>query len=349
MGIKKTLKYAIIKKSIEKKKKKAPFDSEYSEHFTLPANADLSQNNSYYFSAHGLDGESLLFRQGNRGGGNTEVWFAYKDKDGQSYVNTMQLYESNNPTSVHCAKTEQLWQFSYNGLMALTDKDNNLTSNPTNQVIETSFVGEFIANSPIFEFSRHMDSKPIARALSNEKWTEDFKTSVAHNHQVHYEQPGVVKGTLQLGKKKIEINMPAMRDHSYGKRDWSYMDRHIWLMIILEGDEHLNINMVRYPALRQLQSGYLKKGESTICIDSVTSMDDIPCNGIVPKQFKVEVIMADGTKLNVECTKEQEYIFPFANGAYVINEGLGSFKIGEKKGRGILEFGFNGNKNRWTR
>lgn len=190
-----------------------------------------------------------------------------------------------------------------------------------------------------------------------------FFANLKENHQVHYEQTGEIKGELTLNGKKKEIKLKAVRDHSYGKRDWNYMDRHIWLMALMEDGTALNISMVRYPAINELQSGYFISGnvadseddpgiysatnKKPICLDSVTPMDEIECSGGVPQEFDLNAKMADGRILNILCKKEIEYIFPFEDGAYTIHEGIGSFAFGGIKGRGILEFGFNKDRTRW--
>ncbi|MCE5330179.1 hypothetical protein LLG07_07615 [bacterium] len=78
-------------------------------------------------------------------------------------------------------------------------------------------------------------------------------------------------------------------------------------------------------------------------------MDDIECRGCVPRKFQYTVKFDDDRSFNVFCEKELEYIFPFNNGAYILFEGIGSFNIDGLRGRGIMEFGFNGDSSRWTR
>lgn len=36
-------------------------------------------------------------------------------------------------------------------------------------------------------------------------------------HQTHYEQMGHIKGTVTVDGKAQEVNMPCVRDHSFGK------------------------------------------------------------------------------------------------------------------------------------
>lgn len=36
-------------------------------------------------------------------------------------------------------------------------------------------------------------------------------------HQTHYEQMGYLKGTVLIDGKEHNLNMPCIRDHSFGK------------------------------------------------------------------------------------------------------------------------------------
>lgn len=359
MSLKYKLKVSIITSFINKSKKSNSFDENTAELFQLPEDADASMNNSYYFSAHDTNKKnSLIFRLGKRGDGSHEVWFACRDDTGACRVNREQLLNVTDcPASVKCLEEGKKWKLAFNGKLAKVFSGKDLSALTTGREAElkspqetASFEGIFTATSEIFEFSRHMDTAPIARALSREKWSRSFLNSLKENHQVHYEQQGKIEGTLILNGRSFKISCSAMRDHSYGKRDWDYMDRHIWLMALLDNGDALNVNMVRYPAVSELQTGYFISEGKTTCVDSVTSMDDLECNGHVPLAFQYTVKLSDGRTLLVSCKKELEFIFPFDDGKYTIFEGIGSFNLDNGiKGRGIIEFGFNGNVSRWSR
>ena len=384
MGFTEKLKIALAVKSIENKKKKNPFDQYFSEHFQLPQGADSSMNNSYYFSGHDQLGNSLLFRLGQRGGGEYEVWFAIKDSDGGVFVNRNQSFklikskgnsQANNNTyhkpevTVSCLETGKKWAFSFEGETYRVNPGQNKITKQLNDKVRINFKGIFDASSDIFEFSRHMDSGVLAKAIAREKWNRSFFKNINNNHQTHYEQAGEISGILTLNREERNIRIRAIRDHSFGKRDWDYMDRHIWILALLENGDVLNISMVRYPAVRELQSGYLISGHiagnsngnldssascnfqknSTVCLYRSTSIDEIECSGYVPDKLNLFVTLSDGTNLNVFCEKELELIFPFDNGVYTIHEGIGHFKCNGIKGRGIIEFGFNKDPSRWGR
>ena len=341
MSIKNKIKFSIIKKQIEKRRKQNPFDFEYAEKYEIPEGETNHPNNSYYFSLHDQNGKSLLFRLAKRENRH-ELWLIYHDTTGKSYRNRDLLANDESSASVKCVEVGKEWQFQFTGPMLQVGAENG-------EPILASLNATFKSTAPIFEFSRHADSGSSARSLANEKWNKAFLAEISENHQTHYEQAGQSAGTLQLGDEKITFDMRAMRDHSFGKRDWNYMDRHIWLMALLENGEVMNVNMVRYPAIFEMQHGYLEKDGEYVCVGSTTDMDKITLSDKTPENFVCQVNLVDGRTFEMQCEKEIEIAYTFDNGNYTIYEGIGRLSINGIKGRGVIEIGYNGNKNRWTR
>ena len=235
-------------------------------------------------------------------------------------------------------KDGQTWAIGYAG--PLVDMETGIET-----VVD--FEGVFHASGDIFSFNHDLDACVLADAIAKEKWSRAFFTSLGENDQVHYEQPGSVDGVLKLDGRHITISLPAVRDHSYGKRDWSYMNRHFWLMALLEDGSSFNANMVSYPALPNLQTGYYIKDKKTVCVRAAQVSGSMT-PGIVPDTFEYEAQLTDGRTLRVSCKKETQIECPFEGGAYTIYEGIGTFDIGGIKGRGILEFGWNGDPSRYV-
>ena len=125
---------------------------------------------------------------------------------------------------------------------------------------------------------------------------------------MHYEQPGRAKGTLELGGETIAIDLPAMRDHSFGKRDWSYMNKHFWLMALMPDGRQLNANMVSYPVLKLMTGYYVSEGK-TVCVEQARIVEGVKPHK-VPEAFVFEARLADGRMLNVACRREEVFPFP---------------------------------------
>jgi len=100
--------------------------------------------------------------------------------------------------------------------------------------------------------------------------------------------------------------------------------------------------MVSYPAVKRLETGYLV-GKSTVGAAEAELTGDMPSSG-VPEEFSYRAKLLSGKDIVVNCKREMVFEFPF--GGYIIYEGIGSFEMDGKKGRGVLEFGYNVDKNR---
>jgi hypothetical protein len=372
MGIIQSIKKSVLTAGINKRKAANPFDVDYSDHFVLPLDADGNQNNSHYFSVHDLGSkECFYFRLGLRGAGvPNEVWLVYRDKDGVVYINEKDHVEKTleSPAKVECIEAGKVMAFSFNGKLRrgklnaaskagggqqLTEK--GYVPDPAQEECSAALECRFEGLTDIFEFSRHMSAEPVARALAREKFTREFRAALAENHQIHYEQSGLVSGVLRLGDagggavREISFDrLSAVRDHSYGKRDWNYMDRHVWLVGFLENGDFFHNSLVRYPAVTELQTGFYKSGGKTVCVKNCSSMDELPLTGGVPPQFSYAVEYEDGRKHQVQCTLDFAVPFLFSKGVYCIHEGVAAFTVNGIRARGMAEFGFNADPSRWT-
>jgi hypothetical protein len=339
-----SVKKAIIKISIKKRNKKNPFNEVFAEHYKIPLDAGSDFNNSYYFSAHHLDGESLFVRLGERGGGsNSEIWFAYKGKLG-FFSSTISLCKAEqSPLQVECLEPGKKWKISYRGIMESLENSEN------KKVCETTFEGIFTASAPIFDFTSDLNPEVLARSFANEKWNSAFFEEVNKNNQTHYEQQGFLKGKLTIGEHETMLDSPALRDHSFGKRDWTYMDKHIWLMALDKDGNSLNVSMVGYPVMRKLEVGNIYKNGQPQCILHTTGLDGKVTEKGIPEKVTVCCTLENGQKLEITAEKEAEVPYSFADEGYFLYEGIGTFTINGEKARGIMEFGFNSDQSRWNR
>jgi hypothetical protein len=359
MSIIRSIKQRIIAGAMNKQKAANPFDANYSDRFQLAADADGNQNNSYYFSVHDIKtGECFYLRLGLRGGDiPNEVWFFYRGRDGVVYIDENNHLEKGKPLpiTVTCVKGGWVLDFTYRGTVKRgTLTDTGYVPDPASEAIPADLSARFEGITDVFEFSRHMSTGPVARSLSREKFTREFQAALAENHQIHYEQLGLVSGNLNLGGRKVVFDrLYAFRDHSYGKRDWNYMDRHIWTVAALENGDFLNTSFVRYPAITELQAGFYitgadKPGNKPVCLENCTSMDALPCTGAIPPRFSYPVEYADGKTRTVECELDFTTPYSFGGGSYLMHEGIGGFTVDGVKGRGMMEFGFNADPSRWN-
>ena len=350
MGIKHSIKKKIMLAALKRKNREQPFDLVKYENHTLANDATRFDINSYYFSAHNLGGESLLFRQALRGEGFHEMWFVYHTKDG-TYANKISSYTNGNPSGLSLSLVEagREWKFKFRGKLVKMRIDETRLASFSDQEVDVEAEGTFRANSAMFDFAYHLDRELLADALAKEKWNRRFKNDSKLNQQTHIEQQGVIEATIKIDGRDHSFKANAMRDHSFGRRDWDYMDRHIWLMALIREGEALNLNRVSYPHMSQLVTGYYEKDNRVQQISKKTNMARIPNNGFVPDKFSYHVELQNGLIFDVKAEVEVIIPFVFNEGKYVLFEGIGSFDINKRKARGIIEFGFNEDETRWNK
>lgn len=328
------IKTALMKAILEKKKANQPFDYEGAENFKINPTDDWAMNNSYYFSAHDYNKQQSLYcRLGVRSTHN-EVWFVFIDKD-KGYVHTENVYTENSPLKTY--KENGTWFVEYQGELTADDGEK----------VQASFRGEFISSAEPLDFFSHMATIRTAKAMALDKWTSGHFEEVQKNNSVHYEQLGELNGQLTLGDKKLNIDLPCVRDHSFGRRDWNYMNNHVWLMAV-EKESYINFSMVSYPAMTMLEVGNFKEKDKPMALMIKADYDrNEVVKGVVPNDFEMTFTLNDGRKVKVKAKKLYETAYPFQDGAYTLIEGVGEYQIDGKNYRGIIELGFNKDQKRF--
>ncbi len=354
MGIKRMLKAKVIESAMRKNRREHPFDVEYADNYQLPADAERTHSNShYYFLTDFKSDETLFFRSAVRGGDKTdELWFMYSDGRGNILLAEKDHIEKGerNPVSVECVEAGKLLKFRYDGNVVPGVKtDDGYVPQKGAAPQKLTMEGVFTGTSPVFEFSTHMSPKLMSRAISREKFDRSFQETMSAIHQVHLEQSGRATAVINTGGREIRLeNFPAARDHSYGKREWSYFDRYIWTIALLENGDFVHTSMMRYPAVSYLQAGFYISGGKVISLLKATEMDELPTLGTVPAAIEITGVYEDGKQRITRAKNDFKVPYLFDEDFKVV-EGVSDFEIDGVKGRGITEFAFNADKSRWGR
>ncbi len=334
------IKNQIITSNI-KKRQSAGYDVTESECYSLSPEDDQHINNSYFFSAHTMAGETLFVRLGLRGDGSKEVWVGYSD--GNCFVeNEKELYSPDEtaPLKVECIVPAKQWQITYDGTLRDVREQDRKTYHGTLNV-------EFQASAKIFDFFYDNDPTTTAHALASEKWSKQLFADISANNQRHYEQAGTLKGQLCIDNESRNLNMVCGRDHSFGPRYWSYMNRHFWILGIDENGCVLNISMVSYPCVDEIWTGYTTLFGQVDSIASIINHSNMDLAGHSDGHMKLDVTLTNGRCFSLETFRDDEAIYHFDNGSYYFSEGFGHMKVDDKIIRGTIEFSFNGDKSRW--
>ncbi|MFA5480854.1 MAG: hypothetical protein WC282_00495 [Bacilli bacterium] len=348
MTLKRKIKQFLIHKILKSNNRKHPFDIDEADSFRLSDESDINCTDSHYFSSHASDGTSFFFRLAKRGDKTTELWFCLKTRDGRIFVNPEQLVSSDScPAHIKSLEIGQKMEIEYTGNVALATIQNDHFACLSQNRLSVNALVTFNATMPPFDFTTGLDPLYVAEALAMEKWNKVFWANLRKNRQVHYEQAGTISLDVIIGDEKFEYTLPGMRDHSYGYRDWDYMNRHIWLMAIFDDGEILNLNMVNYPHMHNLRTGYRSSKGKHTPTRAISNLSLLGKDGKIPSQIKLELTSLDGKSEVLTASRDFIVDFPFDNGKYHIFEGVGAFSIGQRKARGIIEFGYHQDGGRW--
>ncbi|MHA1853130.1 MAG: DUF7064 domain-containing protein [Candidatus Heimdallarchaeaceae archaeon] len=332
------LKTWIMKKLIARQNRKNPFNSQYAETYQLPDDAPEHWNNSYYFTGHEEDGSAFLIRLAFRGTGQVETWFSLllPQKGIYNYEKHIDVPAadgslSSGPISFELIEIGKKWKVSFNG------KARELN---TGEPAAIQFEGHFISDLPLYDFSTDANPLSLAKALANEKWSKKFFEEIRKNKQTHYEQAGIFKGFVKIDDAKIDLDMKALRDHSFGPRDWDYMQRHVWLIGALDDGSYFNYSLVRYPSVKNITAGFVIKKEKVFSIVDGIKLDELYDGRTIPQDFNFWFVLEDGRRFQVKCSFEHSFSWNL-NDVYQITEGIASFELNDVKAKGIAEFGNN--------
>ncbi|KAA6326194.1 MAG: hypothetical protein EZS28_053983, partial [Streblomastix strix] len=163
---------------------------------------------------------------------------------------------------------------------------------------------------------QNIDSEILAKPLSIAKWTKEFFSNLQEKTQVHYEQLGTSDLKITIDDKVTELKLPTIRDHSYGQRDWNYMNNHLWLMALISEDESLNLNMVSYPHMEHLLTGYYENNDGFVNIEPITNISNIPLTNMTPMKLEYEVTLKNKQVYKITAVKELELVFNLGNNTY---------------------------------
>lgn len=325
-----SLKKKLMSRAIEKRNGSHPFDFQYAEGYVLDPAADPMVNNSYYFSAH--DGNMSFYARLGKRVNKEETWFVIYI-DGKIYSLGRETFPAGKAPVFVGSNGDGSWTVSYQGIL--------------NEADQVDFQGTFIPRQAPVDFTTDMPASRMATGMANEKWSRAFFSQLqAISGQCHYEQEGTLEGTLTLNGKTLDFSLPCVRDHSFGKRDWNYMNNHLWLMAV-STPVQLNYSMVSYPSISVLEVGNCRDGAGQhYMLYADLDLQEVG-KGCIPGRLSLNVKLDDGRTVPVSAKVLAGVSYHFQDGQYILHENIAEFVIDGKVCRGILEIGFNSDSGRF--
>lgn len=203
----------------------------------------------------------------------------------------------------------------------------------------------FQATHPVVNFCRHAAAGPVARAMAAEPWSRAFFARFQEVSKVHYEQAGRLVGTLRVDGAAHTLDLLSVRDHSFGRRNWSRWERHLWWTAVLDGGAHVNVSMAQYDFLSAtlIAGFYAEPLADGGAIDPVVAVDPFTALGPAdtpPREGSLRARTRAGRTLDVRFQAQEILDFSMDDGAYRIREHLARFDVGGVSGRGVAELGW---------
>ena len=323
------LKKRLMCRMLAKRNKQKPFDYLYAENFSLEGEKDPLVNNSYYFSAH--DEKMSFFARLGRRVNEDETWFVVY-LEGKLYSLKQESFPSGaSPLVVE--KCGENWTVSFQGKVNEND--------------EVVLRAKFIARQEPIDFTSNMPAERMATGIANEKWNRALFVGLQNvSGQCHYEQEGMLEGEMTLNGKAIQFQLPCVRDHSFGKRDWSYMNNHLWLMAV-SASRQFNYSLVSYPVISALEVGnYRDEAGQHYMLQADLDFRQV-ATGKIPQELALNVRLDDLRTIRVTAKVLSGVSYHFQEGRYILHENIAEFQVDGQACRGILEIGFNRDSNRF--
>eukprot|EP01126_Amoeba_proteus_P027929 TRINITY_DN2763_c0_g1_i1.p1 TRINITY_DN2763_c0_g1~~TRINITY_DN2763_c0_g1_i1.p1 ORF type:complete len:338 (-),score=49.99 TRINITY_DN2763_c0_g1_i1:47-1060(-) len=124
-----------------------------------------------------------------------------------------------------CLEPGQRWQLKFTG---------KLTSQKSHERVPVQFDFVWETDSAIFHSGTDMDPWAVAKAMSVMEWSRDYFKNLKSENQTRIESGGRLSGQLIVNNRKERVNWRGIRDHSWGRRNYKFINRFIQSMICLD-------------------------------------------------------------------------------------------------------------------
>jgi len=305
-------------------------------------------NDSFVFKGSDTKGNLIMTRLGYRGGGkNCEVWL-WMSLEGKKYVIPVD-YLAVDPTEQQSLSAGGLtytcidrekgeWRIQYKGKI-----------NPGNKPCELDCVYRPV--SSMYHSGMHMDAMTFAKSIAEMKWSREFFHNLRSESQTRIEQGGTLIGSVRIGSSSHAVDMLSIRDHSWGKRKWTFINRYIWNVICLTEElvikgksyRYLVFTTVKYgTTFEHLTSGWIAGEDSVLPIVASSDMAFLGDDGTIPSVFSCYFQPKGSVPLEMKVRRSSiEHSWYMQEKKFEVCEAWCSVDVEGVSGAGMSEFGYN--------
>lgn len=301
-------------------------------------------NDSSYLWGRGSDGTALVARLSIRTHAKSEVWFSFRAPGQPIAAVEPPLHPHDEGMAAGGLRLDVLepgkrWRIEYSGPLRRDGRS-----------IDCEASLQFRSDHALVDFSHAVAPATLARALAAQPWSRRFFEQLEEIRTIHYEQAGRLTGTITLGGHEHAIDVPSLRDHSFGRRRWSSWRRHFWFTGLCEDGRSFNATRIRYDFVGPLVAGFLQSGGGEpVAIEETSPFEIFGAPGQVPRTAELWLTARGGRRHRLVLTTDGAFEFAMDDGAYVIHEGIATFELDGVPGVGIAELGWAGQGNAESR
>jgi len=152
----------------------------------------------------------------------------------------------------------------------------------------------------------------------------------------HYEQAGIVTGTITLKGESYSLEGFGMRDHSWGIRDWEGVKN--WMAIWPIFGKDLVIAAIRVTLLddKVVHTGFIFDGNNNLDIVQVEPKVELAEDQLTQKRLALKVTDEKGQTRDISGNLITNFPLPYDGN--LLNEAMFEYQLGERTGYGLFEY-----------
>lgn len=323
-----------LKKELESVNLTKKFDLQFSENYQLdPKENSRFAFNSYIFSAHSYEKRQSMYFKLTNTPEQVEAIIYYSEGHNK-YVLEQQVYTTNCPLKI--TKEEDKWKISFNGYLKKNNKDN----------AKFTFSAKFETENEILEKNTNIKFNNLFQSFKNQKNYQEKIKELQNDKNIAYDQLGKLKGRLILEGQNVTIDVSCIKCHMFGECDYSAKNNHVDLMIA-DKDTQVNLHVISEHNMPLLEVGNYRKNKGiTNFIDSVIYERQLINRGVAPSNLNILLKLDNEKEIGLHIKKLDE-IELLIQEQYDLIIAIVEVLMEGKKYRGIMECGFNQDKNKW--
>jgi hypothetical protein len=164
--------------------------------------------------------------------------------------------------------------------------------------------------------------------------SEDADASAAAVAAGHFEQACRVRGRINIGDARFDVDGLGLRDRSWGPRDWSVPWGWRWFSMPFSEDFAIGVHTVLFPG-REVQAGWVWRDGRTIKMTGFTL--DTTFEGKFHRSLTIEATDFEGSVYRI--AGDVGPVIPLQIGSTRVHEGLTTFRLDDgREATGIAEY-----------